>query len=117
MEVVEQAVISEAPPSEPLELQQLRSQLATLEAMQSNNSAIIEARLDLKRQIKNFRHMLAQKSEVRQENQELLMKTFGVRLYWQTLPDEEKRLIYRALVSRVTVKDGLVAEVILSSNL
>jgi DNA invertase Pin-like site-specific DNA recombinase len=117
MEVVEQAVISEAPPSEPLELQQLRSQLATLEAMQSNNSAIIEARLDLKRQIKNFRHMLAQKSEVRQENQELLMKTFGVRLYWQTLPDEEKRLIYRALVSRLTVKDGLVAEVILSSNL
>jgi hypothetical protein len=85
--------------------------------MQSNNPAITEAILDLKRQVENFRHTLVQKSEVRQENRELLMKTFGDRLYWQTLPDEEKRLIYRALVSRAIINDGLVKEVILSSHI
>jgi hypothetical protein len=132
MDVVEQAVInallakaeaiaalasSEDPPSEPLELQQLRSQLATLQAIPGNNPAINGAVLDLKRQIENFRHTLTQQSEVRQENQELLLRTLGNCSYWYTLPDEKKRAIYKALVLRVIVKDGLVKEVILSGNL
>lgn len=91
---------------DPPELQALKAELAYYEQAPGNRAAAIVA--DLRRQIEAFRHQQSAVSGQHSANRELLLRCFGDRLFWGTLPDEEKREIYRQLVDRVTVKDGQV---------
>lgn len=107
------AHIASLPPEqqEPLALKELRQQLAQLEAIPGHNSAIESAKQQLRLQIQTFQLQQTQEDSTKAENRELLMATFGDRTYWNTLPDEEKREIYRALVERVVVREGQVERV------
>jgi hypothetical protein len=126
MEVIEAAVIealctrteqiihvAELPPSTvfPPELQALRSKLAFYELAPGDRAVAIIT--DLKRQIKQFQHQNDQRAQVDEGNRELLLRCFSDRLYWKTLPDEEKRDLYRALVDRVIIRESQVEQVIL----
>lgn len=93
------------------ELQALKAELAYYEQAPGNRAVGIMA--DLRRQIDEFRHQHSVIGQQQLANRELLLEAFGDRLYWQTLPDEEKRDIYRALVDRITVRNGQVVDVAL----
>lgn len=96
---------------DPPQLQQLKAELAYYQAAPGNRSASIVS--DLQRQIEAFHHQQSAISAAQSSSRELLLATFGDRDYWLTLLDDEKLQIYRALVDRVTVKDGAVQSVAL----
>jgi DNA invertase Pin-like site-specific DNA recombinase len=95
---------------EPPELQQLRSQLAGLEAL-GHNSAIEAAKAEMQSQIQALVVKLQQQQVVDGSLRQMLLDTFSDPLYWEGLLDDRKREIYRALVKRVTIRDGAVVEV------
>jgi site-specific DNA recombinase len=68
---------------------------------------------DLRRQIETFRVEQVELRDRGAENRVLLLQVFGDRSYWMTLLNEEKRDIYRALVDRVLIREGVVEEIIL----
>ena len=94
--------------SEPLELRELKNQLAALETL-SYNVAIAQAKEQIKTQIRNIQYQSTKSSEVDNDLRALLITTFSDRLYFETLQPTEKRLIYRALIDQIIVKDGLVS--------
>lgn len=99
------------PPTESLELQQLRAQLATLNGIPGNNPAIHTAIADLKDQIENLTRKRETVSIVQQENQQLLLEAFSERALWTTSTDDEKRKLFRVLVDRAIVRDGYIVEI------
>jgi hypothetical protein len=94
--------------SEPLELRELKNQLAALETL-SYNVAIAQAKEQIKTQIRNIQYQSTKSSEVDNDLRALLITTFSDRLYFETLQPTEKRLIYRALIDQIIIKDGLVS--------
>ncbi|MCA6602200.1 MAG: recombinase zinc beta ribbon domain-containing protein, partial [Pseudanabaena sp. M57BS1SP1A06MG] len=95
---------------EPVELRELRSQLATLEAMGSN-PAIVQAIGETKAQIAALEYQTISGVNVNSGLREILFETFNNPLYFSTLPIEQKKAIYRALIDRIVVKDGEVVGV------
>lgn len=96
---------------EPLELQELRAELAFYQNAPGNRAEAIVS--DLRRQIESFQHRTQREDSAQAGNRELLLQVFGNPVYWKTLGDEEKREIYRSLVDRVIVRNGQVEQVIL----
>lgn len=97
---------------EPPELQQLRSQLAGLEAL-GHNPAFETAKNDLRSQIAALVERSKTKNVVDVELQQLLTDSFSDPEYWNwdKLTSDHKRQIYRDLVRRVVVRDGQVVSV------
>lgn len=95
---------------DPPELQQLKSQLAGLEAL-GKNSAIDEAIAKVRTQIGEFSHNHVQQVEVDGVNREMLLRVTGDRLFWKTMPDEDKRSCFQHLVKRVVIRGGQVEKV------
>jgi hypothetical protein len=92
------------------ELQDLRSELAYYQSAPGNRAAAIVS--ELQSQIDSLRIQGQQGSQVSESNRALLLQCFGDRATWELLiSPEEKQQIYRALVDRVTVKDGRVVAV------
>lgn len=106
------AKLAQTPPEyvEPQELFQLRSTLAGLEQL-GHNPALEAAKADIQLQIQTLAAKSQQQEVVDVEKRELLISTFSNEWYWEGLLDENKRDIYRALIKRVVVKDGVVVDV------
>ncbi|MFN4833191.1 MAG: fdxN element excision recombinase XisF [Pseudanabaena sp.] len=106
------AQIAELPAqiAEPLELRELRGQLATLENMAAN-PAIAQAILEIRGQINKMQFGLTVGVQVDSELRSVLLETFQNPSFFATLPDSDKKTIYRALIARVVVKDGEVVGV------
>jgi site-specific DNA recombinase len=103
------ANIAEFPVSEPEspEIRELRAQLATLETMAAN-PVIAGAISQIKVQISNLEHDHGSSGKVDTELRSVLVETFQNPSFFATLPDEDKKAIYRALIDRIVVKDGEV---------
>jgi DNA invertase Pin-like site-specific DNA recombinase len=103
------AQIAELPAqiAEPVELRELRGQLATLETMKAN-SAIAGAISQIKAQISNLEHENKSGVKTDSELKSVLVETFENPSFFETLQDIDKKTIYRALIDRIVVKDGLV---------
>jgi len=95
---------------EPVELRELRAQLATLETM-SPNPAIAQAILEIRGQINKMQYGLTVGAKVDSELRSVLVETFQNPSFFATLPDADKKAIYRALIDRIVVKDGEVVGV------
>jgi len=93
------------------ELQALKAELEFYQQAPGNRAAAIIA--DLQNQIDTFRLNEANISQQEAMSRELLLQGLGDRLFWMTLPDEEKQQVYRALVKRVTLQDGQIQAVTL----
>jgi len=92
---------------EPNELRELRGQLAALETLGSN-PAIATAINQLKAQIKNLEYGFSSGGKIDMQLRSVLVETFSNPVYFSTLPDSDKKTIYRALIDRIIVKDGEV---------
>lgn len=95
---------------ESLELRELRSSLIQLEAL-TYNPAIAQAKEQIKAQISNLEYGLTVGKQVDSELRSVLVETFQNPSFFATLPDGDKKTIYRALIDRVVVKDGEVVGV------
>jgi DNA invertase Pin-like site-specific DNA recombinase len=92
------------------EMQALRAELTYYQAAPGHRAAAIVA--ELKGQIESLIQQELQTSTRAQTNRELLVQCFGDRMTWEHLMSlEEKRDVYRALVNRVTIRDGQVQSV------
>jgi site-specific DNA recombinase len=97
--------------AEPQELKELRRRLEGLSQL-GYDPDIEDAKAKLQRRINEFIRGMGERQQESSSSASML-KSFPDPMYWQTLPDEEKRIIYRALVDKVVVGNGLVKEVIL----
>ena len=106
------ANIAETPlePIESAEVRELRAQLTTLETMASN-PAIAQAISQIKVQISNKEYDSGSSGKVDNELRSVLVETFQNPSFFATLPDMDKKTIYRALIDRIVVKDGEVLTV------
>ncbi len=95
---------------DPLELRELRSQLASLETLRYN-PAIAQAIIQMKSQINNMEYGLSSSGKVDSELRSVLVETFANPVYFATLADGDKKTVYRALIDRIIVKDGDVVSV------
>lgn len=95
---------------EPQELRELRQRLDGLSKL-GYDPDIEEAKAKLQRRINDFVQGMCDRTFT--DSKIDMLKSFPDPMYWETLPDEEKLIIYRALVDRVLVRDGLVKQVIL----
>ncbi|MFO0259232.1 MAG: fdxN element excision recombinase XisF, partial [Pseudanabaena sp.] len=90
---------------EPLDLRELRGQLAVLENL-GYNPAIATAKEQLRAQISNLEYGLTVGANIDTKLRDALIDTFGNPVYFSSLPLDEKKAIYRALIDRIVVKDG-----------
>jgi DNA invertase Pin-like site-specific DNA recombinase len=97
---------------EPPELVELRAELAYYEKAPGKRALVIVAQL--KAQIEQQILQAKQQSQAHLVNRELLLRVFGDRFFWTTMPDTDKRICFQNLVKRVTIRDGAVVEVELS---
>lgn len=97
---------------EPVELRELRAQLAALENL-GYNVAIAQAKEQIRSQISNLEYGLTVGVNIDSELRNVLVETFANPSFFETLPDGDKKAIYRALIDRITLKDGEVISVIL----
>ena len=97
---------------EPLELKELRNQLAGLEQL-GYNPAIESAKVQLRAEIQNGERSLHLGTTYDEGNRELLQSVFLDAQFWQQLPPEKRRRVYRQLVERLVIGDGQLVEVIL----
>lgn len=95
---------------EPVELRELRGQLSTLENMAAN-PAIAQAILEIRGQINKMQYGLTVGVKIDTELKSVLVETFANPSFFETLPDSDKKTIYRALIDRIVVKDGAVVSV------
>ncbi|MFM7886626.1 MAG: hypothetical protein ACKPCM_08050, partial [Pseudanabaena sp.] len=93
--------------AEPAQLRELRSQLSILETMAAN-PAIAMAISQIKAQISNLEHENKSGVKIDSQLKSVLVETFSNPLYFETLLEQDKKAIYRALIDRIVVKDGLV---------
>lgn len=96
-------------PQESPQIQQLRHQVEGLKGL-GDNPAIAEAIGKIEQEIK-FLQGQTQAQSQQQSNLVDMLLAFSNELYWQTLLDEEKKVIYRALVGRVVVRYSTVVRV------
>lgn len=94
------------------ELRELRSQLAMLETMAAN-PAIAKAVSEIKAQISNLEYEHSSGVNANSELRNVLVETFANPSFFETLPEQDKKAIYRALIDRITCKDGEVISVTL----
>jgi hypothetical protein len=104
------AAIAAAPDSQPesSELQTLKAELSYYQAAPGGRAASIIA--DLERQIIELRYQHSQTTSAAIANQDLL-EAFASPECWDMAMPEEKRDVYRALVDRVTIREGQVVGV------
>ena len=96
--------------AEPVELRELRGQLATLENMTAN-PAIALAILDIRGQINKMQYGLTVGVKIDSELKSVLVETFSNASFFETLPEQDKKTIYRALIDRIVCRDGVVVSV------
>jgi site-specific DNA recombinase len=102
------AIANEPAVQETSELQVLRAELAYYQDAPGHRAAEIVA--DIQQQIVTVQQQQAITGASR-DQQGLLLQVFEDPLYWKTLPNEEKKQIYQALVERVVVRNGRVERV------
>jgi DNA invertase Pin-like site-specific DNA recombinase len=96
---------------EPPELQEMRRKLEALSQL-GFDPDIEQAKVNLARRIEEYAVISHQQQQ--EVNSRLdLLKSFSDFLYWRTLSDDKKREVYRALVERIVVRDGVVTEIAL----
>lgn len=100
------------PVQETLEVKELRSQLAGLDSL-GYNSAIEDAKMNLRIQIKNLTHKFQSGTIELNSNRELLLSVFQDAGFWHQLDNVKRQRVYRQLVDRVVVRNGDIDSVIL----
>lgn len=96
--------------AEPVELRELRGQLATLENMAAN-PAIATAIAQIKLQISNLEYQQISGVNIDSELRSVLVETFANASFFETLLEQDKKTIYRALIDRIVCRDGVVVSV------
>ncbi|MGL5807323.1 MAG: zinc ribbon domain-containing protein [Xenococcaceae cyanobacterium] len=96
--------------TEPPELQKLRTQLAGLQAL-GTNQAIELAIAELKRQIQEFETQLEKQEEYTAVDRQMLISVFCDPLYFKSLNHEGQRRVFHGLVEKVLVRDGAIVEI------
>lgn len=94
---------------DPTELKKLRADLMGLQAMRTNNRAILEAIEKLKQEIREW-EQIPKPHEYHREYEEMV-QAFGDPACWQNASLAQKNQVYGALVQKVLVSDGQVQEV------
>jgi hypothetical protein len=109
---VEIAAMADMPDEiiESAELTALRSELATLTAF-PNQSRVALAISEVEAQIKAKYRQLQIDANQYSSGQQQLQQVFSSPQYWESLSNIEKQQLYRALVSRVVVKDGAIERI------
>ncbi len=103
------AAVADAP-SEPPELQALRAELRYYQAAPGHRAAAIVA--ELQAQITALTQHGVQTTKDQEQNRDLLLACFSDRRTWARIMTlAERRDVYRALVERVTIRDGRVVGV------
>lgn len=104
-------------PEEPLELRDLRQQLAAMEELSSNsrtvNPAISEAIRKLRNQIEVLQQQSQTDVEVDVGNRELLKLAASHPDFWAELDPPQKQQFFRTLVGHVLVSNGQIVQVFL----
>lgn len=88
----------------------MRNQLATLETMAAN-PAIAMAISQIKLQISNLEHKQISGVNVDSELRSVLVETFSNPSFFETLPEQDKKTIYLALIDRIVALGGDVVSV------
>jgi site-specific DNA recombinase len=100
---------------EPIELRELRTQLASLETL-GYNVAIAQAKEQIKAQINNLEYSLTVGVKVDSELRSVLVETFSNPSFFETLPEQDKKPIYQSLISKIVVKDAEIEKVVLKDG-
>lgn len=98
--------------NEPVELKELKAQLAGLEQL-GFNPAIESAKNNLRIQIENLAHKFYSGTVELNSNRDLLLNVFQDVSFWSELPPEKRQRVYRQLVERVVIRNGAVESVLL----
>jgi hypothetical protein len=75
------------------------------------NPAIAQAILEIRGQINKMQYGLTVGVKIDTELKSVLVETFENPSFFETLPEQDKKTIYRALIDRIVVKDGAVVSV------
>lgn len=103
--------MSDRPKTDPPELKRLKTELATLMAIASNNPSIESAIEYTRLQIQQFEHNEQSQVESRSSNYEMLISVFSDPIYFKSLTPEGQRRAFHALVEKVLVRDGQIVEI------
>lgn len=106
-EVIAARAEEDEPQPDPPELQQLRDQLRGLEALPGANPAIETAKAELQVQIEQMTWKLSQQKSEAQTKRSEMIATLREENFWEQLTDEKKTKLFRWLIRRVTVSDGV----------
>jgi site-specific DNA recombinase len=98
-------------PTEPPELQQLRSQLFSLNAIPNPTQSILNAIVDLENQIATFALGLPADNFQDSRRLELMTKYFASPEAWKKIEPEQRKLVYADLVERIIVGEGQVVSI------
>lgn len=101
---------------EPVEVLELRRQLAQLEGIPGFNQAIEQAKVELRNQIEQLKREHDLSLQQQEDDREALMKLFSdARLWTETLGEnsgvEGKQRAYRMFINRVVVNQGQISRV------
>ncbi|MBF2074543.1 MAG: recombinase family protein [Synechococcales cyanobacterium C42_A2020_086] len=104
-------------PEEPLELRDLRQQLAALEELSSNSRTVSMAITEAMRKLRNQIEILQQQTQTDVEidfgNRELLKLAASHPDFWAELDPPQKQQFFRTLVDHVLVSNGQILQVFL----
>ncbi len=104
-EITEESNISSSNSNESEELVDLRQQLAGLQALKSNNPAIIAAVTDIENQIEAEEIRLKSASRIDADRLKLAW-SYSQATFWESLDDGELRQAFRSFVESVSVDDS-----------
>lgn len=96
------------------EIEELESQLKQLESIPGNNSAIVQAKKDIKLQINKLKTNTFRRSKVKEADLKILTEVFSNPEFFESLSTEEKRRVYHKLVDKIVVYSDKSIEVILA---
>ncbi|RAM52016.1 MAG: site-specific recombinase [Hapalosiphonaceae cyanobacterium JJU2] len=104
-EIIEQSNVSDRAPEESKTLIDLKQQLAGLEALNSNNPAIIAAVRDIQGQIEAEEIRLKSASRIDADRLKLAW-SYSQAIFWDSLDDGDLRQVFRSFVEVVFVDDS-----------
>ena len=96
------------------EIEELETQLKQLELIPGNNSAIIQAKKDIKLQINKLKTNTFRRSKVKEADLKILTEVFSNPEFFESLSTEEKRRVYHKLVDKIIVDSDKSIEVMLA---
>ncbi|ALF55720.1 hypothetical protein ACX27_27310 [Nostoc piscinale CENA21] len=97
---------------ESIEVRELRQQLSGLSLLGSN-PAIEKAKKDIENQIEGLKIQQKTHNSKSEGNRDLLLWAFSDASCWRDTENEQKIVVYKSLVERIVIRDGVVESITL----